>query len=129
MPEKSKLVASAIIIQDDTILLVLNNKNPKKGTYGFPGGVVKVANPQKAIEEMVLADTACRLKGTAFFTYNYRDEEFPVATLFFTGTATGKPRKAGANIGDAQFFSIEEARKMTLAHEHNAILEQYLASR
>lgn len=127
MPLTSKLVASAIIIQDGNILLVQNQKNPKKDCYGFPGGVVKIANPIKALEAMVFADTTCKFKGT-FFTYHHRDEEFPVATLFFVGTATGKPRKAGLNIGDAKYFPLAEAQKMDLAHEHNAILKQYLAS-
>ncbi len=128
MPQISKLVASAIIIEDETILLVQNQKNPKKGCFGFPGGVVKIANPIKALEEMVLTDTGCKFTGE-FFTYNYRDEEFPVATLFFAGSATGKPRSAGLNIIDAKYVPIEEARKMDLAHDHNMILEQYLESR
>lgn len=125
MAQTSKLVASALIIQDGTILLVQNQKNPKKGCFGFPGGVIKMANPIKALEDMVLTDTGCGFTGE-FFTYNYREEEFPVATLFFAGTVKGKPRSAGVNIVDAKFFTIEEAQKMDLAHDHNMILEQYL---
>lgn len=128
MAQTSKLVASGIIVQDGNVLLVQNSKNPKKGCYGFPGGVVKVANPAKALEEMVTEQTGCVVKEGEFFTYNYRDEEFPVATLFFVGTTKGKPRAAGVNIVDAKFVPIEEARKMDLAHDHNMILEKYVES-
>lgn len=128
MAQTSKLVASGIIVQDGNILLVQNSKNPKKGCYGFPGGVVKVANPAKALEEMVTEQTGCVVKEGEFFTYNYRDEEFPVATLFFVGTTKGKPRAAGVNISDAKFVPIEEVRKMDLAHDHNMILEKYVES-
>ncbi len=127
MSQTSKLVASALIIKGETVLLVQNQKNPKKGCYGFPGGVVKLANPIKALEEMVFADTGCKFTGE-FFTYNYRDEEFPVATLFFIGTTKSKPQSLGINIVDAKFFPIEEALTMDLAHEHHAILEQYVAT-
>ncbi len=128
MPLTLKVVVSALIIKDDTILLVQNKKNPKVGCYGFPGGVVKGANPLESLIKQVLDDTSCKFEG-AFFTYNYREETFPVATLFFVGTVKGKPHKAGANISDVTFVAIEEARKMDLAHDHNLILEQYVATR
>lgn len=128
MAQTSKLVASGIIVQDGNVLLVQNSKNPKKGCYGFPGGVVKLANPAKALEEMVTEQTGCVVKEGEFFTYNYRDEEFPVATLFFVGMTNGKPRAAGVNISDAKFVPIEEARTMDLAHDHNMILDKYVES-
>jgi ADP-ribose pyrophosphatase YjhB (NUDIX family) len=126
---KPILVTSAIIIEDRNILLVQNQKDPKKA-YGFPGGVgawETVSDPKEAVIKEVMDDMGCEFNGS-FFTYGFRDGETPIVTLFFLGTIKGQPHPVCKNIIDVKYFPIEEARKMELAYEHNAILEKYLST-
>jgi hypothetical protein len=73
-----------------------------------------------------MGDMRCIFTGS-FFTYNFRDDDIPVVTLFFAGTIQGQPRPVCKNIVEIKYFPIEEARKMDLAYEHNFILEKYLS--
>ena len=121
------LITAALIIEQDKILLVQNKKDPKKA-YGFPGGLgafKKTSNPDEAVIEEVEGDTGCKFHGS-FFTYHYRNEGTPFLTLFYIGSITGNPKPVCSNIVDVRYFTLEEARQMELAYEHNLILEKFL---
>lgn len=128
-----KLVTAAIIFDKDeeNILLVLNKRNPENTSYGFPGGVggwKEYSDPYESVIEEVRGDIGCVFDGK-FFKYNFRNNEEPVVTLFFTGTITGQPHPVCGNIKDVKYFPLEDVRKMDLVYEHNKMLEEFLAGR
>lgn len=126
-------VTAAIIIKKeqgiDSVLLVQNKKNPKKGCYGFPGGVgafKKYSEPEEAVVEEVRGDIGCVFSGTFFGSFTREEDDTLYNTLVFVGTIDGNPHPVCENIIDTKFVPIEEATKMDLAYDHNIILRKYL---
>ncbi len=125
---KPIIVTAAIIIKDKNVLLVKNKKCLQKSGYGFPGGIggfEKSPDPAKAVIHEVKGDIGCEFNGS-FFSYNFRNEDIPVITLFFVGSIEGKPRPICKNIIDVKYFSIAEALAMDLIYDHSFILKKYL---
>lgn len=123
-----KLVTSALIVKDGSVLLLKNGRGPYKDYWGFPGGVggwQNTSDPLEAIIAEVQGDVGCQFSGD-FFTANYTNTHEPTVTLFYVGSITGEPIPVCKMVLEARYFPIEEARNMNLAYDHNEVLERYV---
>lgn len=121
-----KLVTSALIIKDDSILLIKNRKN--HGQWSFPGGIgawEKTSDPLEAVILEVQGDIGCHFQGD-FFMSNYRSSPEPTLTLFYIGTIQGNPTLVCKNILEARYIPLTQAQTLSLAYEHNSILKKYI---
>jgi len=73
------LVTAALVIKEDSILLLKNGRGPFKDYWGFPGGIggwESTSDPLEAIIEEIQGDVGCRFSGD-FFTLNYSNQYLP----------------------------------------------------
>ena len=56
MPNRPKLGAVAVVIHEDSVVLVKRKKNPNAGSWGFPGGHVELGETGLECAERELAE-------------------------------------------------------------------------
>ncbi len=130
MPETT--VAAIITAPDDNtpkILLTRRNIEPFKGQWCLPGGHIDryEATGEAAIRE-VKEETGLDFEGQFF---GYFDEIIPernihAVVIVFEGRGTGALIAQQDEVMDIEWFTIDQARSLSLAFAHNDILEAYV---
>jgi hypothetical protein len=123
--KKPRLVSAAIIVNNNSVLLV---KNQKIGKWGLPGGIEawkQTSDPFEAVILEVQGDIDCIFTGK-FHTINYSCHPDPTLTLFYEGTISENPRLVCKNIVDCSYFTFSDILKMDLAYDHNLVLKRYI---
>lgn len=122
----------AIIVKEDRegqkILLTKRGITPFLGKWCLPGGHIDPGEPAKQaiireVKEEIGLDFEARF-------FQYFDEIIPeqdihAVVLIFSGTATGEPKPQPGEVTEIQWFSPAEALTLSLAFQHNQILEYY----
>jgi len=113
------------------ILLTRRNIEPFKNHWCLPGGNIELyESAREAIIREVKEETGLDFEGRFFA---YFDEIIPeyglhAVVLIFTGKASGIPQAQPEEVAEIAWFSLEEARSLTLAFNHNDILDRYAFS-
>ena len=121
-------VAAIIKNDEDKILLTRRNVEPFKGQWCLPGG--HIDQNEKASDAVIREakeETGLEFE-PEFITYF--DEIVPeldwhAVVLVFAGKGTGELAAQEREVTDIGWFSLEEARSLSLAFVHNRILDEY----
>jgi len=122
------LVTSAIITNNDKILLIKRGREPFKGKWSLIGGCGAFKqnfDPAEAVKIEVKIDIKCEFKPT-FFDYNFSEFELPTVTMFFHGPITGDIQPSPKHVQEYKWFNFSEIPNLDLAFDHNEILDKFI---
>ena len=123
-------VAAIIKNDEGKILLTRRNVEPFKGQWCLPGGHIdQFENARDAAVREVKEETG--LDFDANFL-NYSDEiivelNWHAVVLVFVGKGAGELAAQEREVTDVAWFSLDEARSLSLAFVHNKILDEFVA--
>ena len=121
-------VAAIIKNDEGKILLTRRNVEPFKGQWCLPGGHIdQFENTRDAAVREVKEETG--LDFDANFL-NYSDEiiverDIHAVVMVFTGYGKGQIETQESEVTKVGWYSLDEARSLPLAFEHNKILKAY----
>ncbi|MBL6957027.1 MAG: NUDIX hydrolase [Chlorobium phaeobacteroides] len=122
-------ILSPSAIKRDTVLLTRRAVEPFRDFWCFPGGHIDRGETAKnAIIREAAEETGLELQSPVFL--GYCDEIFPAlgfhaVVLMFYGTARGELLPQPGEVSDIAWFSVREARSLTLAFNHQEVLTRY----
>ena len=121
-------VAAIIKNDEGKILLTRRNVKPFKGQWCLPGGHI---DPYETVKGAVVREVKeeTGLEFEADFL-NYSDEiiveqDIHAVVIVFTGYGIGQISTQEREVSKVAWFSLDEARSLALAFEHNKILKAY----
>jgi 8-oxo-dGTP diphosphatase len=121
-------VGAIIENEDGKILLTRRAAEPFKGQWCLPGG--HIDENEKALDAVIReAKEETGLDFDAKF-FGYFNEVLPeinwhAVVIVFAGKGTGDLIAQEREVTDIAWFSLDEARAMSLAFVHNQILDEY----
>jgi 8-oxo-dGTP diphosphatase len=121
-------VAAIIKNEAGKILLTRRNIEPFKGQWCLPGGHIdENENALDAVIREAKEETGLDFEAEFF---SYADEIIPeydwhAVALVFAGQGKGEFTAQEREVADIAWFSLDEARSMSLAFGHNRILDEY----
>ena len=121
-------VAAIIKNDEGKILLTRRNVEPFKGQWCLPGGHIdEFENTREAVIREVKEETGLDFDAEYF---HYADEIIPeynwhAVVIIFAGRGTGETAAQEREVADIEWFSLEDARSLSLAFGHNKILDKY----
>jgi 8-oxo-dGTP diphosphatase len=123
-------VAAIIKNDENKILLTRRNIEPFKGQWCLPGG--HIDENEKAFDAVireVKEETGLDFepKFITYFNEIIPKHEWHAVVLVFAGKGTGELAAQEREVTDIDWFSLEEARSLSLAFVHNQILDEYAA--
>lgn len=117
-------------LQDrQTILLTRRTVEPFKDHWCFPGGHIDAGESAlDAVQREAEEEAGLELHAPVFF--GYCDEIFPelhfhAVVLMFYASASGALRPQPAEVSDIGWFSLQQARSLSLAFNHKDVLDRY----
>ena len=122
-----RVAVDAIIVQDNTILLIKRAVDPFKDLWALPGGGIDF--DQTAVEALRLEveeEVGLTVVSSDFlniYTNPARDPKQVIALAYIVKTE-GKP-KAGSDAQECKFFPID-ALPQPLAFDHAQIIKDYI---
>lgn len=127
-----KATVAAIVTADNggeaRVLLTRRNVEPFKDKWCLPGGHIDQYEPaHQAIVREVEEETGLDFDARFF---RYFDEIIPehsihAVVIVFAGRGSGQFNVSESEVTDIRWFSVDEARSMSLAFAHNEILNAY----
>lgn len=124
-------VAAIILSDDDEILLTCRNVEPFKGQWCLPGGHIDQFEKVKdAVIREVKEETGLDFEANffSFFDEIAAPYNWHAVVIAFVGKGTGNIATQESEVSDIKWFSLEEARSLPLAFEHNQILDEYISN-
>lgn len=121
-------VAAIIRNKEGKILLTRRNVEPFKGQWCLPGGHIdEFENTKEAAIREAKEETGLDFDAEFF---GYTDEIIPefkwhAVVMVFTGKGTGELSAQVREVTDIAWFSLGEAKAMSLAFVHNKIMDEY----
>ena len=121
-------VAAIIKNDEGKILLTRRNVEPFKGQWCLPGGHIdQNENVKDAAVREAKEETGLDFEAEFF---GYADEIIPeynwhAVVIVFVGKGKGELAAQEGEVTDIAWCSLNEARSLPLAFEHNRILEEY----
>jgi 8-oxo-dGTP diphosphatase len=130
-----KATVGAIIVKQDEervkILLTQRGYPPFQGRWCLPGGHI---DPDESAQQAIIREVQEEV-GLSFDArfFGYFDEIIPeldihAVVLIFTGKTTGQLQAQPGEVTELEWFSLTEAQSLSLAFQHNLILEAYKKS-
>lgn len=121
-------VAAIIKNDEEKILLTRRNVEPFKGQWCLPGGHIdQFEKVEDAVIREVKEETGLDYAAT-FLNYSneiIEERNIHAAVMVFTGYGTGQIKTQESEVSNIDWFSLEEARSLPLAFQHNKILDEY----
>lgn len=123
---RKELSAGGVLFRDGDVLLI---KNPS-GAWSFPkGNIEKGEEPERTALREVFEETGVKGEildyiGEISYWYHFRGEKtFKTVKYYLMRYLEGKPRPSW-EVKDANFFSVEEAKKLLKYKGDREILEK-----
>ncbi|MFC1803119.1 NUDIX hydrolase [Thermoproteota archaeon] len=126
---------AAIILKDNHVLLTVRGKEPHKGMWGIPGGVVKVGETLvEAVKREVFEETNIRVEPiellTVFDSINQDNEErikyhyvlFEYLCNYISGEV-----QAGDDAPDARWIPIDDLSSVPIMSSTHKFIERFLS--
>jgi len=121
-------VAAIIRNEEGKILLTRRNIGPFKGQWCLPGGHIdEFENTREAAVREAKEATGLDYDAEFLFCADEIIPEFKwhAVVMVFAGKGTGELAAQEGEVADITWFSLEEARSLSLAFVHNKILDEY----
>ena len=124
-PEQPVVGVSAIIFEEQSILLVKRDQEPGKGQWSLPGGAVEVgetlieALKREIVEEVsikVEIGDLVRLLDRIVYDRDQR-VQFHYVIADYWGWVVSGHLQHGSDVSDARFVNLEEAKKLRISKE------------
>ncbi len=120
-PEHPLVGVGAVVVQDGKILLVQRGKEPRKGVWSIPGGLVELGEDVKdALRREVLEETGLRVEPVELFEIVdaiENDEKgrirFHYVIVDFLADCAADEPVPGSDVLDSQWFSLDDLPEMT----------------
>jgi 8-oxo-dGTP diphosphatase len=129
--KKPTLTCDGVLVQDGNLLLVRRGRDPCKGKYALPGGIVEYGERvedcvmREVKEETGVRSVVNRLVGV--FSDPGRDPRGHFVTLLFELKMTGGSLAGGDDAESANFFPLD--RLPPMAFDHALMVELALSAR
>ncbi len=124
-----RLMADAIVLHEDKLVLVRRRKEPFRGMYGIPGGFVELREtPEEAAIRETFEETSLRVRVERLLGVYGDPKRDPrghlVSVVYVVRSYEGEPR-AGDDVDDIRLIPpFDDMPK--LAADHNRIILDYL---
>jgi 8-oxo-dGTP diphosphatase len=121
------LTVDTVIIQNNSVVLVMRKNPPYKGSWALPGGfveygeTVEIAAIRETKEETGLDIELDGMVGV--YSDPHRDPRGHIISICFLGHKIGGELVADTDAADVQCMRIDEISKIELAFDHHKILE------
>jgi 8-oxo-dGTP diphosphatase len=122
----------AAIIKNEVghILLTKRNVEPFKGRWCIPGGHIdQFEKAREAVIREAKEETGIEFEAEfiTYFDEIVQEHDWHAVVLVFAGKGTGELAAQESEVSEINWFSLEEARSLSLAFKHNKILNEYAA--
>lgn len=126
MGERPLLGASALIVDDGRVLLVLRKRDPFAGRWSLPGG--KVGHGEKlhaALKREMVEETGLRIKVGGLVTIHEQigPGDIHAAIVVFAATVTGGRLAASDDAADAAWIPLDEVAKLRTTPDLKSVLK------
>lgn len=126
--KKPSITVDAIILQDQTILLIKRKNEPFKNKWALPGGFVEYGETtEQAVlreikEETGLLTQIEELVGV--YSEPHRDPRGHTISIVYHLKKTNGELLAGDDAGDAKFFNLDTLPE--LSFDHKKIIDEFI---
>lgn len=125
---KNRRVAiDALIVKNNTILLIKRGVEPFKNMWALPGGGIEFdQTAEDAIKKEIEEEVSLQVKSTRFLQIYADPKRDPkqVITLSYLVETQGEP-KAGSDASAYRFFPLNDLPS-EMAFDHKRIIQEYL---
>jgi 8-oxo-dGTP diphosphatase len=115
-----------------TVLLTRRSVSPFRGSWCLPGGHIDdFETAENAVRREVLEETGLDFipeECLGWFQEIFPEHSFHAIALAFRGPGSGKLRNRPDEVEEIGWFSLDEALSMSLAFNHNLVLQHYARS-
>jgi ADP-ribose pyrophosphatase YjhB (NUDIX family) len=134
-PERPLLGVGAVVFHAGKVLLIERGKEPLKGWWTVPGGLVEVGERlEAAVRRETLEETGLRVKPVAVAALFQRimpdldgRTEFHYVIVDYLCELEGGEVRADSDVAAAGWFTLEESRRLKMAPGTPGVLESALA--
>ena len=134
-PDRPLLGVGAVVFYDGRILLIERGKEPLKGWWTVPGGLVETGERlEAAVRRETLEETGLLVKPVAVAALFQRimpdlegRTEFHYVIVDYLCELEGGTVRADSDVAAAGWFTLEESRKLRMAPGTPAVLDSALA--
>jgi ADP-ribose pyrophosphatase YjhB (NUDIX family) len=136
-PNRPHVGVGAIVFDDDRVLLIERGKDPLKGWWTVPGGMVETGEAlETAVCREALEETGLTVKPVAIAAVFERISpdaegriEFHHVIVDYLCALQGGTLCAASDVASAGWFTIDEMRSMRVAPGTPSVIEKALAIR
>lgn len=133
-PVKPEVAVGAVVFKDGKVLLVKRKFAPSRGFWAIPGGKIKLGETmQQAAEREIFEETGIHIiaeKPIHSFDLIQRDEtgkiRFHYVIVDLLAKYAGGELKAGDDVTEAAWFSLDELRRIKLNQSTKQLLHKLL---
>jgi 8-oxo-dGTP diphosphatase len=128
--KKPTLTCDGVVVQDGKLLLIRRGRDPYKGMYALPGGIMEYGESseecviREVMEETGLGTDIVRLVGV--FSDPGRDPRGHFVTILYQLRMTGGELAGGDDAASAEFFPLNQLP--SLAFDHATLVRKALTT-
>jgi ADP-ribose pyrophosphatase YjhB (NUDIX family) len=134
-PDRPLLGVGAVVFNDGRILLIERGKEPLKGWWTVPGGLVEAGERlEAAVRRETLEETGLRVKPVAVAALFQRimpdldgRTEFHYVIVDYLCELESGTVRAASDVAKAGWFTAEESRQLKMAPGTQGVLDSALA--
>jgi 8-oxo-dGTP diphosphatase len=134
-PERPLLGVGAVVFHDSKVLLIERGKEPLKGWWTVPGGLVESGERlEAAVRRETLEETGLSVKPVAVAALFQRimpdvagRTEFHYVIVDFLCEYEAGTVRAASDVADAGWFTLEEMKRLKMAPGTPGVLDSALA--
>jgi 8-oxo-dGTP diphosphatase len=136
-PKHPLVGVGAIVMRGDSVLLVKRNKEPSKGMWNIPGGLVEIGETVKdAVKREVMEECGVEIEPRELFevvdAVNREDRgrvRFHYVIVDFLSEWRGGDLVAGSDVADAKWMPIGELAALDMTQSARVVIERAVRGR
>ena len=136
-PKHPLVGVGAIVMRGDSVLLVKRNKEPSKGMWSIPGGLVEIGETVKdALRREVKEECGVEIEPTELFevvdAVNRDDKgvaRFHYVIVDFLSEWRGGDLSAGSDVADARWTPLNDLQKLNVTDSARTVINKAVRGR
>jgi len=136
-PKHPLVGVGAIVVRGDAVLLVKRDKEPGKGLWSIPGGLVEIGETvREALRREVLEECGLEVEPKDLFDVVdavSRDDKgrvrFHYVIVDFQSEWRGGEPVAGSDVADARWFSVRELEGLNITQSALTVIDRAIGGR